>query len=89
MPPSDSKVYVGDIGSSINKEDLEDAFYSYGRMVNVWVARDPPGFAFVEFEDSRDAEDAVRAMDGRWVQDAFIIKKIQLVYLDYKKCSCL
>jgi RNA recognition motif-containing protein len=33
----------------------------------VWVARNPPGFAFVEFEDPRDAEDAVRGLDGRCV----------------------
>ncbi|KAF7693539.1 hypothetical protein HF521_008855 [Silurus meridionalis] len=31
----------------------------------VWVARNPPGFAFVEFEDPRDATDAVRELDGR------------------------
>ncbi|KAL1251895.1 hypothetical protein QQF64_019691 [Cirrhinus molitorella] len=33
--------------------------------VSVWVARNPPGFAFVEFEDPRDATDAVRELDGR------------------------
>lgn len=56
----DCKVYVGDLGNNASKPELEDAFSYYGPLRNVWVARNPPGFAFVEFEDPRDAEDAVR-----------------------------
>ncbi|CAN9511805.1 unnamed protein product [Ophioblennius macclurei] len=65
--PLDCKVYVGNLGSSGNKTDLEKAFSSYGPLRSVWVARNPPGFAFVEFEDPRDASDAVRGLDGRFI----------------------
>uniref|UniRef100_A0A6P7EZA6 RNA-binding protein 1-like isoform X2 n=1 Tax=Diabrotica virgifera virgifera TaxID=50390 RepID=A0A6P7EZA6_DIAVI len=58
------KVYVGNLGSSASKHEIEAAFGKYGPLRNVWVARSPPGFAFVEFEDTRDAEDAVRGLDG-------------------------
>lgn len=58
------KVYVGNLGSSASKHEVESAFGKYGPLRNVWVARNPPGFAFVEFEDKRDAEDAVRSLDG-------------------------
>ncbi|KAH8314289.1 hypothetical protein KR074_012279 [Drosophila pseudoananassae] len=58
------KVYVGNLGSSASKYEIENAFSKYGPLKNVWVARNPPGFAFVEFEDRRDAEDATRALDG-------------------------
>ncbi|MFH4982068.1 hypothetical protein AB6A40_008777 [Gnathostoma spinigerum] len=61
---SDCKVYVGGLPNDATSQELEDAFYRYGRIRKVWVARRPPGFAFIEFEDSRDAEDAVRALDG-------------------------
>ena len=36
-------------------------------MEKVWVARNPPGFAFVEFKDPRDADDAIRDLDGKYV----------------------
>lgn len=62
---SDCKVYVGDLGSSASKQDLEEAFRHYGPLKSVWVARHPPGFAFIEYEDARDADDAVRGLDGR------------------------
>jgi len=63
--PLDCKVYVGDLGSNASRQELEDIFGYYGPLRNVWVARNPPGFAFVEFEDARDADDSVRALDGR------------------------
>lgn len=64
---TDCKVYVGDLGNGAAKGELERAFSYYGPLRTVWVARNPPGFAFVEFEDPRDAEDAVKGMDGKWV----------------------
>lgn len=41
--------------------DLRDKFERYGELQDVWVARKPPGFAFVQFQDPRDAEEAVRS----------------------------
>ncbi|KAK7825215.1 hypothetical protein U0070_009704 [Myodes glareolus] len=63
--PLDCKVYVGNLGNIGNKTELERAFGYYGPLQSVWVARNPPGFAFVEFEDPRDAADAVPELDGK------------------------
>ncbi|KAI5089585.1 splicing factor, arginine/serine-rich 7 [Silurus meridionalis] len=68
----DCKVYVGDLGNGAAKGELERAFSYYGPLRSVWVARNPPGFAFVEYEDSRDAEDAVKGMDGKMLCGARI-----------------
>lgn len=59
-----TKVWVGGLDERTEKRDLEDFFRDY-RPASIWVARKPPGFAFVEFDDIRDAEDAVRGLDGR------------------------
>ncbi|ERE73882.1 2-amino-3-carboxymuconate-6-semialdehyde decarboxylase-like protein [Cricetulus griseus] len=63
--PLERKVYVGNLGNNGNKTELERAFGYYGPLRSVWVARNPPGFAFVEFEDPQDASDAVRELDRR------------------------
>ena len=58
------KVYVGNLGNNGSKQELEREFEKFGRLHDVWVARNPPGFAFVEFEDLLDAEDAIKSLDG-------------------------
>jgi len=45
--------------------DLEDEFRRYGKIRDVWIARNPPGFAFLEFQDAHDAQDAVKGEDNR------------------------
>jgi len=59
-----NRVYVGNILENVKKEDLEVEFAKYGRLSSAWVAFNPPGFAFLEFEDFRDAEAAVSMMNG-------------------------
>ncbi|XP_044490645.1 serine/arginine-rich splicing factor RSZ21-like isoform X2 [Mangifera indica] len=60
-----SKVYVGNLDPRVNERDLEDEFRIFGVLRSVWVARRPPGYAFVEFDVHRDALDAIRALDGK------------------------
>ena len=60
----DNKVYVGKLGFGAAKQELQQTFSRYGRLKTCWIARNPPGFAFVEYEDRREAEQAVRALDG-------------------------
>ncbi|XP_014069396.1 serine/arginine-rich splicing factor 7 isoform X1 [Salmo salar] len=65
-PNTNCKVYVGDIVNGATMCDLEREFSQYGPLRSVWVAR-PPVFGFVEYADARDAEDAVKGMDGKVV----------------------
>ncbi|KAJ1262568.1 hypothetical protein BS78_09G118800 [Paspalum vaginatum] len=59
-------IYVGNLPGDIREREVEDLFYKYGRIVEIdlKIPPRPPGFAFVEFEDSRDAEDAIYGRDG-------------------------
>lgn len=43
---------------SATVRDLHYEFDRYGRISDIWIARNPPGFAFIDFEDDRDARDA-------------------------------
>ncbi|GFY90549.1 similar to SERINE-ARGININE PROTEIN 30 [Actinidia rufa] len=59
-------VYVGNLPGDIREREVEDLFHKYGRIVDIELKTPPrpPGYAFVEFEDYRDAEDAIRGRDG-------------------------
>lgn len=62
-----TRVYVGNLGNKGSRRELEREFERFGPLRDVWVARNPPGFAFILYEDSRDADDAIREMDGKSV----------------------
>ena len=49
----------------IAAEDLRRVFEQFGRVERVWVAQNPPGYAFVGFENDMDAQQAWRFMDGK------------------------
>ncbi|KAM1117893.1 hypothetical protein ACFX19_008334 [Malus domestica] len=59
-------LYVGNLPGDVREREVEDLFFKYGRIahIDLKVPPRPPGYAFVEFEDSRDAEDALRGRDG-------------------------
>lgn len=50
----------------MRERDLEDLFYKFGKIqdVQVKIPHRPPAFGFVTFGDSRDADDAIKDMDG-------------------------
>ena len=58
-------VYVGNLPTDVRKRDIGQLFYKFGKITFIdlkikcgWA------FAFMEFEELRDAEDAVHARHG-------------------------
>mmetsp|Transcript_13622 Transcript_13622/g.32251 ORF Transcript_13622/g.32251 Transcript_13622/m.32251 type:complete len:202 (-) Transcript_13622:1531-2136(-) len=60
------RVFVGNLPQDIRERELEDLFYKFGRIleIDLKLPPRPPGFAFIEFEDPRDASAAVQGRDG-------------------------
>ena len=58
-----SKLYVGNLGYSISKQELEDLFAEHGQVKEVRIM-EGKGFGFVEMSNSSEAEKAKEALDG-------------------------
>ena len=61
-----------ELADDTRSEDLRRKFGRYGPIVDVYVPLDfytrrPRGFAYVQFEDVRDAEDALHNLDRKWI----------------------
>ena len=72
MPRSDRqaegyRIFIGGVDPRVGKVELEREFDRFGTIVDVWVARNPPGFAFIVYKHLEDAEKAIRRMDRRYV----------------------
>jgi len=55
-------VWMGGLPERVRSREIEDFFKGYGRILDVAIKSK---YAFIEFEDERDADDAIRDLDDR------------------------
>mmetsp|Transcript_112581 Transcript_112581/g.223804 ORF Transcript_112581/g.223804 Transcript_112581/m.223804 type:complete len:240 (-) Transcript_112581:70-789(-) len=60
-----TRLYVGNLDQAQppEKEEIERKFRKYGRVIEVWVSRNPGGYAFVTFDSFKDALKAIDDLD--------------------------
>jgi arginine/serine-rich splicing factor 7 len=59
------RIHVADLSDSITQYDIEKHFNKFGEISEVWMAKNPPCFAFCVFKNKSDAAEAVREMDNK------------------------
>ena len=62
------RVHVSDFAAGVSRKEVERVFGKYGPINEVWVATNPPCFAFINFKHRSDADKAIREVDGKYVE---------------------
>ena len=62
-------VYVGNLSYEVGRQDLDDVFGEYGRVIRISMPMDretdrPRGFAFVDMESPDQEQAVIEALDG-------------------------
>lgn len=75
MPKKSTTLYVTNISSGVRAKDLAREFERYGRLVRCDI---PAGraYAFIEYEDERDADDAQYEMDNKKFEGRRLIVEV-------------
>jgi arginine/serine-rich splicing factor 4/5/6 len=56
------QIFVAKLSTSVREKDLDYEFRRFGTIKNIQLKR---GYSFIEYEDYKDAEEAIKEMDGR------------------------
>ncbi len=72
------KLYVGGLAYSVADKELEELFAAQGKVVSAVVIKDrdsgqSKGFGFVEMEDEKEAQNAIKELNGKEVSGRTII----------------
>jgi hypothetical protein len=58
-------LHLSDLAIGVSRREIEKLFRPYGLLNEVWVASNPPCFAFINFRHRTDGERALKDMDGK------------------------
>ncbi|XP_071171370.1 serine/arginine-rich splicing factor 10-like isoform X4 [Mytilus galloprovincialis] len=66
--PPNSSLYVRNVPDTVREDDLRAMFGKYGHLTDVYIPQDyftrrSRGFAYIQYEDPRDADDALYNLD--------------------------
>ncbi|XP_063432149.1 serine/arginine-rich splicing factor 10-like isoform X6 [Mytilus trossulus] len=66
--PPNSSLYVRNVPDTTREDDLRAMFGKYGHLTDVYIPQDyftrrARGFAYIQYEDPRDADDALYNLD--------------------------
>ena len=63
-------MYIGNLAYDVTENDLKNAFSEFGEVSSVKIITDkfsgrPKGFGFVEMPDNSEADQAIKALNGK------------------------
>ena len=72
------KLYVGGLAYSVTDKELEELFTAQGKVVSAVVIKDrdsgqSKGFGFVEMDDIKDGQNAIKELNGKEVSGRAIV----------------
>lgn len=64
------KLYVGGLAFSVTEQELEQLFSEQGKVLSAIIIKDKfngqsKGFGFVEMEDLKEAQNAIKTLNGK------------------------
>ncbi|XP_078669641.1 uncharacterized protein LOC144910415 isoform X5 [Branchiostoma floridae x Branchiostoma belcheri] len=74
MSSGPAQLFVGRLSKDCRVRDLEDIFEAYGRLLRCDIKYGiSMAYAFIDYEDRRDAEDAIKYENGREIRGSSIV----------------
>ncbi|CAF0820301.1 unnamed protein product [Rotaria sp. Silwood1] len=64
------RLHISPLNPRTSRRDIEKIFSKFGTINEVWMATNPPCFAFVNFKHRADAEDAIQSFDGKMIDNS-------------------
>lgn len=78
---NNKRLFIGNLPWSVTEEQLQDMFAAIGNLVSCKLIMDKysgksKGFAFVEYDDEKDAEKAIKELNEKEVDGRKIIVNV-------------
>jgi len=64
------RLHISPLNPRTSRRDIEKIFTKFGAINEVWMATNPPCFAFVNYKHRADADEAMQALDGKMIDNS-------------------